>query len=196
MTHTELIPLFSKPVFKTNIKDITVDFSKIKWARNYNNWISEDQNILSRPEFESLFKSVAPVITEYFYGVMGVMPQTEMFVTESWLNKTEKGQTHHRHWHPNSVLSGVVYLDTDGVSGPIKFITSNYDLLEFEISQPNLYNSKSWSITPMPGDVIIFPSNVEHMVEEYQGENPRISLAFNTFVKGNINNLPLIKLSI
>lgn len=190
----ELMPLFSSPVYISEVEKCNLDFSKVLWTKNYNNLISQSQNVLEDSEFSKLLPSISLVINDFFYGVMSVQQHTEIFITESWLNRTEKGQTHHRHWHPNSVISGIVYLQGDEKSGHTKFITSRYDSLEFEILQPNLYNSKSWSIESVKNRIIVFPSNVEHLVEEYKGEMPRITLSFNTFVKGTINSLPLTRL--
>lgn len=194
MPEKMLWPLFSKPVFKTPIDTSGVDISNIKWAKNYQNWISTSQEVLNDSAYDKLLQGISAGISEYFYGIMGARQDVELFITESWFNKTEKGQTHHRHWHPNSLLSGVVYLQSEGDTGRIKFITSQYDTIEYSIVDANLYNSRSWSVTPEAGSMVIFPSNVEHLVEEYQGDTPRISLAFNTFVRGNINTDPLTKL--
>lgn len=196
MKEKMLWPLFSKPVFKTYLDVSDVDTSNIKWAKNYQNWISPSQNILGEPEYEKLAERIFEGLAEYFYGIMQASPDVHLIITESWFNKTEKGQTHHRHWHPNSILSGVVYLDSVGDTGKIKFITSQYDTIEYNTLDSNLYNSRSWSVTPESGTMLIFPSNVEHLVDEYQGDTPRISLAFNTFVKGNINVDPLTRLTI
>jgi uncharacterized protein (TIGR02466 family) len=194
---TELIPLFSKPIYICNIEDYTkLDTDHIIWCKNYNNWISESQNILGQPEFSTLAQKIGERISDYFYGVMGADDNIEIFFTESWLNKTESGQSHHRHWHPNSILSGVFYLENDDDAGAIRFITAQYETLEFKTKYSNIYNSKSWSYTPKAGNLVIFPSSVEHLVEEYKGSNPRISLSFNTFVRGNLNDLPLTRLSI
>ena len=38
------------------------------------------------------------------------------------------------------------------------------------------------------GNIFLFPSSLTHMVETKQGENTRISLSFNVFVKGTIGN--------
>ena len=103
---------------------------------------------------------------------------------------------HHRHYHPNSIFSAVAYLQSEGESGQTRFITSEYQTLEYDIDESNIYNSKSWSITPRVGEMIVFPSSVEHMVNEYMGDVPRISLSFNTFLKGQINTMPLTKLSL
>lgn len=197
MTHEKMLwPLFSKPIFKTYIDLGNVNLENVKWARNYQNWISTSQQVLDDPEFSELADKVYQGVAEYFYNIMQAEPSIELYVTESWFNKTENGQSHHRHWHPNSLLSAVVYLESEGDSGRIKFITSQYDTLEYNIVGPNLYNSRSWSVTPERGTMIVFPSNVEHMVEEYFGNTPRISLSFNTFIRGNINVDPLTRLSI
>ncbi len=191
-----IFPLFSKPVFKRPLDLPAVDLSSIKWAKNYNNWISDDQDVLAKPEFKDLAECVYNGICEYFYGVMQAKSDVEIYITESWFNKTEKGQTHHRHWHPNSLYSGVVYIKSSGTSGGTRFITSQYDTIEYGINDSNIYNSRSWTVDPQEGSMIIFPSNLEHMVSEYEGDSPRITLAFNTFVRGYINKDPLIKLAL
>lgn len=192
----ELIPLFSSPIFIENIKKIDLDFSEVTWANNYNNSISQDQNILSNAKFRNLLDEITPCVFEYFHGVMGVNTETEIYITESWLNKTEKGEKHHRHWHPNSVVSGIVYLAGNENSGFTTFIKGQYESLEFEVQHSNLYNSKSWSIEPINNRILIFPSKLEHMVDEYQGDIPRITLSFNTFIRGYVNSLPLTRLQI
>jgi len=192
----ELLPLFSKPILKTQIQIDAIDLSSIKWAKNYQNWISESQDILNFEPFKQLADKVGRIVADYFYGIMQVSEATEIYITESWLNKTEKGQSHHRHWHSNSILSGIVNLAGDDNSGHLRMITSQYDTLEFEVVDASVYNSKNWSFPPTVGNIVIFPSNVEHLVEPYYGEEPRITLSFNTFVKGKINSLPLTKLHI
>ena len=36
--------------------------------------------------------------------------------------------------------------------------------------------------------IVIFPSSLTHMVEQTISDDTRVSLAFNTFLKGNIGN--------
>ena len=50
----------------------------------------------------------------------------------------------------------------------------------------NSWNSESWWFDVGTGDLILFPSSLEHMVETVQGNQTRISLSFNTFPVGNI----------
>lgn len=193
---SSVFPLFSRPVFQTSIELPQVDLSSVKWGKNYFNQISEDQMVLNDPKFRPLAEKVYEGLCEYFYGVMRARNSIEIGFTESWFNKTEKGQLHHRHWHPNSIYSGIVYLAGEGVSGKTRFISSHYETVEYNIDEANIYNSKSWSVDPIVGTMLVFPSCVEHLVEEYEGNEPRITLSFNTFVKGNINTDPLTRLTL
>ena len=188
--------LFAKPVLRSVINVSNTDISSLSWVINNENQTSKERYVLKSPEFEHIYDQVYERVCEYFYGLMQAKSDIEIYITESWVNKTEKGQSHHKHWHPNSVLSGVVYLDCDEGSGAIKFKTSHYDMIEYAVDQSNIYNSRSMAILPRPGDVIIFPSSVEHEVEIYVGDKPRYSLSFNTFIKGNINNTPLMSLGV
>ena len=38
------------------------------------------------------------------------------------------------------------------------------------------------------GDIFLFPSSLSHAVETKQGENTRISLSFNVFIKGTVGS--------
>jgi len=196
MVHREVIPLFSRPVYKTHIDVSDVNLDSIKWGKNYFNWISEDQTVLNDPQFNMLAERVYQELCEFFYGVMRAKPHITIAFTESWFNKTEKGQRHHRHWHPNSIYSGIVYLSGNNRSGRTKFISSQYETIEYNIEDSNIYNSKSWSIDPIVGDMLIFPSNVEHLVEDHEDDQPRITLSFNTFLQGVINQDPLTRLTL
>jgi len=195
MINEQVIPLFSKPMFKTAI-EIKLDITPINWIENYTNFISDNQQVLNLPEFAELRTAIEEKLYTYFYGIVNASQDCEIYITESWFNKTEKGQSHHRHWHPNSVLSGIVALSTDPTSGATVFITSAFDTIEYDINEPNLYNSKRWGINLASGDMLIFPSSVEHLVEQYNGDTPRITLSFNTFVKGVVNRNPLTQLKI
>jgi ectoine hydroxylase-related dioxygenase (phytanoyl-CoA dioxygenase family) len=57
---------------------------------------------------------------------------------------------------------------------------------KFDIKEWNSFNSSSWWFPVKTGDIVIFPSSLIHSVETKQGNNTRISLAFNVFIKGTI----------
>lgn len=192
----EVVPLFSKPVFLSNVDSLQFDLASVEWIENYGNFTSKSKNILLEIASNEVIQKILDCVHDYFYGIQCVTQSSQIKITESWLNKTEPGQYHHRHWHPNSIVSGVVCISNEGNSGALTFITSNYDTLEFETTGANIYNSKSWSYVPKTNDVILFPSSVEHLVEKNTSEHSRITLSFNTFVSGKINSLPFTSLNI
>jgi hypothetical protein len=109
------------------------------------------------------------------------------YITQSWLNYTETNQFHHKHEHPNSLVSGVFYINCHEEFDKIKFFKKDiYQMIKPEIKTWNIWNSESWWFTVKTGDLIMFPSSLTHMVENKEGTNTRISLAFNVFIKGTI----------
>jgi len=81
----------------------------------------------------------------------------EKYVVENaWGNEIKKGDSLNYHIHP--CLHGILYL------------TKGCDLILPEL---NL------KITPEPGDYYIFPPEILHGFDKYQGENNRYSLIFN-----------------
>lgn len=193
---SEIIPLFSKPVFVHNLDRLDFDLSSVEWIANYGNFTSKSKNILTDVASKETTNKIQDCLMDYFHGILQVKEQTNIYITESWLNKTEPGQFHHRHWHPNSIISGVVCLSNQENSGALTFITGTYDTIELEISQANLFNSKQWSYVPKVNDIILFPSSLEHLVEKNTSDFSRITLSFNTFVSGQLNSLPFTTLKI
>ena len=60
-----------------------------------------------------------------------------------------------------------------------------------------MWNSSTWFFPVQTGDLFMFPSSTTHQVETKKGNNTRVSLAFNTFYKGNIgSNSKLIELKL
>jgi len=196
MNELGIHPLFSQPLYEGRIDIDSVNLDNIVWAENYSNFISTSTDVLEMPEFSILKKQVMLSLQDYFYDVLSVKKQTEIYITESWLNKSIRDQMHHRHWHPNSVYSGIVILQADKDTGLLNFITGQYQTLEYEIETPNLFNAKSMTFCPDPGTILIFPSNVEHLVTPNASDLPRISLSFNTFIRGIVNNQLMAQLKV
>jgi uncharacterized protein (TIGR02466 family) len=111
-----------------------------------------------------------------------------LYLTQSWANYTEVGQFHHKHSHPNSVVSGVFYPQADRAVDKIYFYKDGYERIKIPAAEFNPYNSESWWFEVGAGDLILFPSHLTHMVETKVGDNTRISIAFNTFLKGYIGS--------
>jgi hypothetical protein len=184
----QLTLLFSKPIFRSKIKT-EVDISNVEWEDNTLNQISKSRNILVEESFKELSTEINSKIFEYFYNIMRVSPEVEIYVTTSWLNKTKKGEEHHRHTHPNSILSGVVNLfGSSNAGGNLYFLDGEYKSFRYDFLDYNMFNSPTWQFPFETKIITIFPSSTEHAVDLYYGEEPRITLSFNTFIKGKIHS--------
>lgn len=203
----EIIPLFSSPVYIKNLGgfqtedellalDNLVSSNDVVWASNHNNNVSKDNRWLDSVKETRLYSLIQEELKQYFYGVMQANPDIEIYITESWLNKSDPGQEHHRHRHANSIISGVYYFNVNVDSGNLIFSNSQYQQIEYTTVNSNIYNSKHWVLTPKQHSLLLFPSSLEHKVSKNNSNTNRISLSFNTFIKGPISNYFLQSLEI
>ena len=162
---------------------------------NMGNTTSKERFILRHESMKNLHKFIQDSIDSYFSEIIAPSKDTSLYVTQSWVNYTKKDQWHHAHEHPNSILSGVFYAQSDS-EDKIYFEKNHYDQISFPTEKFNLYNSKTWWLEATQGRLVIFPSSLRHSVNQVQTDHTRISLSFNTFARGVIGaaeNLTLLE---
>ena len=165
-----------------------VDKSKKDFYKNDGNITSNNNYILDEKPFANIKKELHIRVQDYFDKVISPANDIKPYITQSWLNYTEINQYHHKHTHPNSLVSGVFYINCHEEHDKIKFFNDTYKTIKLEVKDWNLWNSETWWFSVKTGDVILFPSSLTHMVETKEGDNTRISLAFNVFIKGTVGN--------
>ena len=158
---------------------------KQKTRSNTGNTTSIDNNILENKEMKKLKQFIEKSVKEYFKNIYHPKNNVEPYITQSWCNYTKEGQFHHKHAHPNSFISGVFYVQADKTKDKIYFYKEEYKQIKVPAKEYNLFNSESWWFETGTNDLVLFPSNLTHMVEKVVGKE-RISLSFNTFLKGYI----------
>jgi uncharacterized protein (TIGR02466 family) len=185
--------LFPTPVYETNIDRAftkeelqLVKDSEIECIPNMGNTSSEDNYILEQAAFKNLKKELEVILKDYIDKIVSPNQKVECYITQSWLNYTKTNGYHHIHNHPNSYLSGVIYFDGDKEHDKIHFSKNDYNQIQINTDKYNRFNSSSWFVPVETGQVVIFPSHLHHMVSPKQGDNLRISLAFNSFIKGTL----------
>lgn len=184
--------IFPTPIYitKINRKLSKIENKFIKESasnvnNNQGNLISKDTYVLDKPPFKKLKIELLAHLKEY-YKVVCKFDKVEPYLTQSWLNFTSENQYHHQHEHPNSMISGVFYINSEVNNDSIKFWNHTYKRIRPQISEWTWLNSESWTYPVESNDLIIFPSQVTHSVQVKKGNNLRISLAFNSFIKGEI----------
>lgn len=110
-------------------------------------------------------------------------------ITSCWVNKTSFAEKHHRHYHPNSILSGIFYLNTLNHS-QTRFFQSDYysgkGVCKY-LDISNKFEHKE-AIFPEEGVLVIFPSYIEHDVIHNKSKDERYTISFNSFITGNIGD--------
>jgi uncharacterized protein (TIGR02466 family) len=172
----------------TNKELLFIDKTKLDTFNNEGNTTSKDNYILNNKPFKDLKIELDLRVQDYFDKVICPANNITPYITQSWLNYTETNQYHHKHQHPNSLVSGVFYINCNQKHDKIKFFNDKYLTIKPEVKDWNIWNSETWWFPVKSGDVILFPSSLTHMVETKTGDNTRISLAFNIFIKGTFGN--------
>ena len=194
MTDTEIVSLFSTPIYisNTKIKFTKKELAFVKKSKkdsvvNIGNVNSRDSYVLERTEFVNIKKILYKKVKDYFDKVLKAI-DVKPYITQSWINYTETNQFHHQHNHPNSLVSGVFYIDADKDKDSIRFVKSGYQQFRLKVSDYNQRNSEHWWFPVSTGDLFLFPSSLDHAVEYKKGNNTRTSIAFNVFIKGNLGD--------
>ena len=197
MTKPTIQSIFPTPIYTTKIdRGFTkqelqlVNQQKKHCTNNEGNINTKDNYILNRKEFKNIKKFLDKHCKDYLDTIICPKNNIELYITQSWLNYTEANQYHHQHAHPNSVVSGVFYFDSDIEKDKILFTKGGYQQIRPQTDKEkfNLWNSETWFFPVETGQLIMFPSSTIHQVETKQGNNTRISLAFNTFYKGSVGS--------
>ena len=163
------------------------------------NYQSEDTFILDKVELKRVRTFIETKLNNFMSTVYG--SKKKLAITQSWLNKAGKGESHHDHVHPNSLVSGVWYPAIDEQLPPIQFRNASQGDIDVKPEKWNNYNSLSFMLPLKAGELILFPSRQPHSVPVNRSDKERISLSFNTWPKGDLGTidtltyLPLNKLT-
>jgi len=191
MNLTHIIELFPIPVmfshYATGISDAELQFARsLPLIRNLGNRRSADSYVLSLPEFGAIRTFCLETLQEYIDSVCQPKHPLTPVLTQSWINIATKGEFHPQHHHPNSFLSGIMYFSTNQDS--ITFLQPERKLFSIPPAVSNNHNSEECLFKPDANELIVFPSYLFHLVDVKQSEGERISLAFNSVIKGQLGN--------
>lgn len=191
----DIQPLFATPYMRANVGHAINDkqvayIHSLPMVLNRDNYISEDLYIFKHPELKSIAEAMEEALDIYATKVMGI--SQKIYVTQSWALMNPPGIGMHAHSHSNSIISGSLYYDD--LPEPVSRVVFDRHVMyqQLEINpmreQQNLYNTPVNVITPRSREVILFPSNINHMVEANGSQAPRRVIAFNCFIKGKLGD--------
>ena len=105
----------------------------------------------------------------------------------AWANVNRFGDFNTPHSHPQSNWSGVYYVRTGAepadnqYSGMIEFFDPRFAVEMNKVPGDPFYGR--YKVRPEDGMVLVFPSWLLHFVYPYLGEDERISISFNAWMR-------------
>jgi len=137
------------------------------------------------PAIETLKKHIFGAVQDYAGQIVRqelTRPPARIdFVLWGWAVAYRAGHTQGLHVHPSANISGVYYVAAppqaleQGDAGKISF----YDPRPRATMAQLPFQATRHRVAPVPGDMYLFPSWLEHSVSAFKGEGDRICIAFN-----------------
>jgi len=147
---------------------------------NVKGWHSKDFN-LKQNEPQSFISFISPSIEQVMTDMNWEKEKQTIKISNMWAIINKGGSTNLRHQHGNSTISGAYYVRAPENCGEIVF----YDPRPAPVySYPkainsNLLNAQVNGISPKEGALVLFPSYVDHSVNENKSNEERIVISFN-----------------
>lgn len=187
----DVLPMFPKPVVKGSMdRPFTEEEKNYMLSQSMDpgisNSSSRNRRVLDVPEMVNLKKIAQDSLNFWVNEIMMIQTGLELQLTQSWMNTTKPGQVHHNHYHPNSIVSGVIYINAIDDKDRIMLLDPTPVPYKFTVKEHNLFNSEEYHLSVKTGDIVLFPSLMFHGVPPVTANHDRVSLAFNSFWKGTL----------
>jgi|TARA_B100000085_G_scaffold121014_1_gene110279 uncharacterized protein (TIGR02466 family) len=184
-------PIFAKPLLNTYVDlGICDDLKKVcaqmkwnedTWETGYKSGASKDTHVLHTMD-RSVLKYFEDLFNECVRSYLGY--QNFIQITTSWFTKTYPGGFAAEHVHTNSWYSAVLYFDEyNDDSSKLKLVETPSPILPL-YDEYNIFNAGAYMVPPQKGLMVMFPSEVRHLVTPNNSDQTRYSIAFNMMPKG------------
>jgi uncharacterized protein (TIGR02466 family) len=148
---------------------------------NVGGWQSKDLEGIHLP-LNDLFKEIINH-SSLFMKEIQLKNYDNIKIDNIWININGFKDSNNMHIHPNTLISGVYYVNSFENAGKLNFnrdAVMTYDWNEKTIETLNQYNSYSFFVKPVIGNLVLFPSWLSHSVSPNQSQTQeRISISFN-----------------
>lgn len=151
---------------------------------NVKGWHSNNFD-LKEDEPKDFINFISPSIEKVMEDMNWEKDKQSVKITNMWAIINTGGSKNSRHQHGNSSISGAYYVRAPKKCGDIVF----YDprpaaVFSYPTSlSSNFLNAQVNGISPKEGGLILFPSYVDHSVNENLSDNERIVISFNITIQ-------------
>ena len=201
MSKTKL--LFSTPIYQARLSEVgKIDMLEIekscwsiaqddeagqKWCEEnnypgYTSYASLSDLIWRSPVFEDLKKLLDLHVEQFSSELDFDLEGRDLKLEDVWINIIAEGGNHSAHLHPNSIISGTIYISMPPETSAIKFEDPRHPMMMAAPSR--LVNAKEYLkpfiyINPLAGEILLWESWLRHEVPTNMSSEERISISFN-----------------
>ncbi len=147
---------------------------------NVRGWHSKDFD-LNEKEPQDFINFIISNIEQVMIDMNWDKQKQTAKINNMWAIINTGGSANLRHQHGNSTLSGAYYVRAPLDSGDIVFYDPRPAPVYYHpnTSSPNLLNAQVNSVNPKEGALVLFPSYLDHSVNENISRDERIVISFN-----------------
>ena len=187
--------VFATPVYKSDnlykLKEEQMQYLKtLEMIKNKGgNYLTTRKDIMDDKSMED-FKHWCLLNVRAFAKQLGASERTSFYITQSWMNRNPPHSYHHTHMHPNSIFSCIYYVEGDKC--PTYFYryddrTSFGNFAFYENDKgSNAFTATKAGVMNEVGRLVIFPSSMVHDVDNNESDKDRVTISFNTFIRGEM----------
>ena len=151
--------------------------------------LSIDTHILDKKNLKSIKNYILKHFNNFVDNVLQV--ENKFYMCNSWASIQKKGDYHPVHQHPNTIFNSVFYVKID--TGELQWILDRSPLqqpalIQYNIKEQNIYNSKSWKVPLKQGTLTFFPGHVAHTSKAHGTDYERIAIVTSYWLKGNLGS--------
>jgi len=178
--------LFSLPLYYTEVdiknSDLCKKLLELELTSTESHYFLQTSGDLN---IKSEFAEMAEIIenhAEIFWNEVGY-EQRSMKITQMWANRMKGRGFINDHFHSNSLISAIFYLDfTEGDSGITTFtapFAGLHQMISVPVEKDNQFTMSKFSVNCKKNMLILFPSYLSHYSEPGNNDSYRITISAN-----------------
>ena len=136
-------------------------------------------SLLARTSFAELAPIIVREATRFGHELELQIEKYPPRITDFWVNIFATGHAQDVHRHPNSIISGIYYVQVPKDAGDLVLHTPADDELKPPLERPTNLNAATQRWKPAAGQLLLFRSWLRHSVMPNQAAEERISVAFD-----------------
>jgi uncharacterized protein (TIGR02466 family) len=149
-----------------------------------------EDRLHERPELGAMVAFFRQCAADYMSG-LSYRSTLELRLQCCWASTLVQADRFEMHQHANSFLSGAFYLEVGGTAQPIRFRDPRPQArtLDIPVEAELRINRRYYEIDARSGQLVLFPSWLEHRVRASNAADPRTSASFNMTLHGEVGSL-------